>query len=73
MVLAIVEAGELAMAREYADVFGLVSVLGCDLSDDALAAAAARCVKKELNPINNVTGSRCWCLPNERNMPSQHA
>lgn len=44
VVQGIAEAGEVAMAREYADAFGLVSVLGCDLSDDALAAAAARCV-----------------------------
>lgn len=44
VVQAIAEAGEVAMAREYAEAFGLSAVSGFDLSDDALAAAAARCV-----------------------------
>lgn len=42
VVQAIAAAGEVAMAREYAEAFGMSTVAGFDLSDDALSAAAAR-------------------------------
>jgi hypothetical protein len=45
VVQAIAAVGEVAMAREYAEgFFGMSTVSGLDLSDEALAAAAERCV-----------------------------
>jgi hypothetical protein len=43
VVRAIAAAGEVGMAREYAQAYGLTKVAGVDLSDAALAAEASRC------------------------------